>query len=787
MGVKRFETKVIFFQKLFSGITATPYSTKSFTAFNPRQIRETMAIALIEKHAIRYQVLFSNAAEKGINNWSRKNSDLRTSDGFDFLMKKLFFEIKAHPSTRKNYSKAHNLLHKLRTQVRPENMPQEEWEKTRLTENKVLSQIRRILRSGLSPKKAKTGVHVLNSQHGLVIKAYDRDMQAMIKEKEIATEFPFYELVRMEKPFDKHPFSKYLSPYKRLVERKKKNYLNQTKHFKDLLRCDELDKCIDAFTFVHKDGKRYHLNSVQKNDIGLLLQKKFGGILNWEMGSGKTCASWAAHQLIGSNYRNTVIVGPPIAIKLTFIPFLDRQNASYRVIDSISAIDQIKEGDVVVIALTMVVKYQRFIKRFLKTIGNKALLIFDESDEITNYSSKRSRAVRSTFRKVKFKLQTTGTTTRNNIAEIYGQLELLHNNSYTFQCTAPMVYKETRLPDAGLVINSQVNANYQKPFPGRGGNQLFKSCYSPTKSTVFGISKHNQDIYNTDSLEALVGSCILTRKFNDVVGHGKYEIHTHTISQKQWEIDFYFKILEEFHELLPQFYSSTGSARKDSMLRLLRQLQTLIDACSFPQLMAKVNEAPEKGDHIIRMLSGINTRIMIGCRKKKAARLYLNLVQEQFPDRPVFFITGSKGNFKKRQLIIDQFESTENGILVCTQQSLSSSVNISRCSEVVIESLPWNLARASQFYFRTIRFDSEQKTNIHFVVYENSIEINLMALLLDKERLNDFIKTQQFRSVEEVFGDFKLNVSFLEMLIEKVKDEEGNTTIKWGKQHRQVA
>lgn len=785
MGVKKFETKVIFLQKRFEGITAKPYSTKEFADFEPAIIRETIiAPALVEKHAIRRKVLFSNAQEQGINNWSFKNPGLRTNDGFEFQIRKLFFELKTHPDTRKNYSKAHGILEKFRTQKQPADMKSEEWEQVKLTENKVLSQLKRLLSKSLNPKPVRTGLLVFKNQHGLTIKSYNKETTAFIKAKGISTSLPFHELVQEEASYlQRHPFAKHLAPFARLVAGKRNNFLNQTAHIKTFRENSAIDKQAKAFTFVHKDLQRYRLNPVQRQDVGIVLQKKFGAILNWQQGGGKTCAAYAVDSLIDhKQFTNTIIVGPPIAIEMTWGPFLNRQTKPHRVIKSISDVATIEPGDVVVIALTSVVKLQRFIKRYLRTIGYKAMLIFDESDEITNYSSKRSHAMRSVFHKVKYKLLTTGTTTRNNIAELYGQLELLHNNSYTMLCASHTIYKEVRTKEDGVQIKSFDNKRAGMPFPGRGGYQLFKSCFSPTKTTVFGIGKHNQDVYNASDLEDIIGSCILTRKFKDIVGPDKYEIHTHTINQKYWEREFYQDILEKFHELIPLFYSSTGNSRKDSMLRILRQLRTLIQACSIPQLMKANADIPRKAEKIIAIVSSMDTRVLIGCTTKKAANLYAELIKQYFPQREVFYITGENNNFKSRQAIIDLFESSENGILVCTQQSLSSSVNLPLCSEVIIESLQWNLPKLEQFYFRTIRFDSPSKSNIHFVIYEDSIEVNIMTLLMDKERLNDFIKTQQFRSVEEVFGDFKLNINFLDMLIEKIKDEDGKVQVKWGKQ-----
>lgn len=88
--------------------------------------------------------------------------------------------------------------------------------------------------------------------------------------------------------------------------------------------------------------------------------------------------------------------------------------------------------------------------------------------------------------------------------------------------------------------------------------------------------------------------------------------------------------------------------------------------------------------------------------------------------------------FKKRQSIVTEFDSTINGILVCTQQSLSSSVNIPTCNDVILESLQWNIPKMEQFYFRFIRLDSKELKDVHYVTYKDSVEQNLMALVLPK-------------------------------------------------------
>ena len=161
--------------------------------------------------------------------------------------------------------------------------------------------------------------------------------------------------------------------------------------------------------------------------------------------------------------------------------------------------------------------------------------------------------------------------------------------------------------------------------------------------------------------------------------------------------------------------------------------------------------------------------------------MYENLIRERFPDRPVFTVKGDVA-FKKRQGIVSEFDSTINGILVCTQQSLSSSVNIPSCNDVILESLQWNIPKMEQFYFRFIRLDSKELKNVHFVTYKDSVEQNLMALVLTKERLNEFIKTGEVKEQSEIFEEFDVTMSVIDSLLVRERDSEGKIHISWGSQ-----
>jgi hypothetical protein len=324
------------------------------------------------------------------------------------------------------------------------------------------------------------------------------------------------------------------------------------------------------------------------------------------------------------------------------------------------------------------------------------------------------------------------------------------------------------------------------PFPaGRKGAALFKASFCPQKNTVLGIQKEEQDICNAHILKEIIVKTIVTRKFEEIVGEKKYSIHTHTIDQTPQEQALYQLILQEFNAICYTYYNSTGNSRKEAALRLIRQVMLLIKATSVPHLMDHYqgNNRPAKYQFIREMVSTwSNELVTIGCVFREAARDYAAYLQRAFPQRTVFYIDGTLTIVVRKKILL-AFKASRNGILVCTQQSLKSSVNIPYCNKCIIEALQWNIPKISQFYFRFIRFDSLRHTEVHFVNYTYSIELNLLALLMKKEKLNDFIKTTNESTSEAVYASYGIDPSILDSLIEKFYDQDGAPHLHWGKQH----
>lgn len=158
---------------------------------------------------------------------------------------------------------------------------------------------------------------------------------------------------------------------------------------------------------------------------------------------------------------------------------------------------------------------------------------------------------------------------------------------------------------------------------------------------------------------------------------------------------------------------------------------------------------------------------------EKAIRMYL-------PERPLFIVTGEM-SFAQRRNLKQTLQESRNGILLCTQQSLPSSVNFEFVDKVIIPELHYNNAQMSQFYFRFIRYTSENQKEIYFITYAGTLESNLMRMILAKEKLNRFMKGED-ADMDSVYEKFGVDYDLMSMLMRKEEDEEGRLCIRWGKQ-----
>lgn len=554
----------------------------------------------------------------------------------------------------------------------------------------------------------------------------------------------------------------------------------QIKPFSELQPTEEIKEYVKTFTFKNSIGK-FSLNEIQQKDVSKLISKKYAA-LNSEQGTGKTAMSFAVCE-----YRETklnIILAPALAINTTWKDHLTLNEKSFKIIKREKDIDfKVDYWLFSYSSLSIRERLPKILKKQLRRISNNVQLVCDESDELSNRSSKRYKATRTAFKNCRYKLLTTGTMTRNNVSELYPQLELLYNNSSDLLDHCSMVYTEEKAKTGESTILSKENENEGKTFNGYHGFEQFKRCFSPTKSTVLGIKKHTQDVYNYEQLTKIINYTSIIRTFKEVAGD-KYQIKHLTIEPSFEEKTLQETVLKEFQQIVYKYYNNTGNTRKESALRIIRQLQLLIKSCSIPQTFEHyTGKGCTKLSRIMKLVREKNEKTLIGCTTIKAAQIYRDAAKKAF-DRPVYLITGAT-SFKRRKKILEEFEETTNGIVICTQQSLKSSINIPSCNLVICESIQWNLPKMSQFYFRCIRFNSKENTTIYFVTYSNTIEDNLLGLLMTKEKINKSIKLES-NSIEEVFNEFDIDLSTFDNMMCKTyeKDKDGNkrVNISWGKQ-----
>lgn len=782
LGVSSFPTKIMFWQKrLDTDEQAHPYGLNTANWFNLTNMDDTEAILEIVQGEI-----IAPAKEKARSNRARiKMSSLAENSGsFEYEVRKMLFHIKKNPKLVDKYVKCREYLYKFQHQEQPKDMKYEEWAKVRITEAKVLAYLRRVIRSQ-NKKPSMDVVRVVKQDYNLVYKGYSQKSRNSIP-ADLKQPVPLHQLASGQADVEAY------SKYARLIRRKQRDYERETMPFAEMTEQSDIARYLDEFAIYDAENEEWiRPNDTQKHDLNLILQKHYH-LLQWEQGGGKTLAGIITG-LYRMNYqgaRNVWVVSSAISIKNNWDLVLPNYSINslpiqYRMIRRLSDLDAVQDGEFVIITLNMVSKYQKQIKRHIRQRNQKVCLVFDESDEITNPDSKRTKAMLSCFRRVRFKLEMTGTITRNNIAESAPQLELIYNNSYNMLSWAESLYWYEKSSDGEEFLNFSNNPYYGRPIPAyKPGYSLFAESHLPEKITVFGVGKKNQDIFNADALDRLLSYSVITRTFAEITGREIRRIHQTVVSFSSAEVEVYKKAVEEFYSMRQRYFALTGNSRKDSMMALIQQITLLLRISAAPNTVDEYNSEsePVKIRKVCDMLADWPDEVaVVGVRHKIVVKAYAEAIRQRFPDRQLFVVTGSTTTLAGRRKLKKTLKESGNGILLCTQQCLPSSVNFEFVNKIIIPELHFNNARMSQFYMRFVRFTSTEWKDIYFVTYSGSIESNQMQMVLAKEKLNLFMKGQDV-DLDEIYTRFGVDYDLMGLLMSRDMDKDGNFRISWGEQ-----
>lgn len=326
----------------------------------------------------------------------------------------------------------------------------------------------------------------------------------------------------------------------------------------------------------------------------------------------------------------------------------------------------------------------------------------------------------------------------------------------------------------------ETNPWYGQPIPAyRRGYTLFANSHLPEKITVFGVGQRTQDIYNADILRDILAKTVITRTFEEVTGKDIKRIHQEPIPFSAEEKAVWVQAVKEFHTMRQKYFTSTNNARKDAMLRIIQQITLLLRISAAPNTVSEYSgELPGKLRRTIQLTGSWAEEIVaIGVRHTVVLDAYAAALREAFPNRPLFIVTGATTTFAKRRALRQTLRESGNGILLCTQQSLPSSVNFEFVNKVIIPELHYNNSRMSQFYMRFIRFNSVDWKDIYFLTYAQSIESNLMQMILAKEKLNLFMKGDE-AEMDDIYERFGVDYDLTSLLLYRDIDEDGHFSIR---------
>ena len=597
----------------------------------------------------------------------------------------------------------------------------------------------------------------------------------------MSQQIPVYEAVLEYEP-ERFP------GYERLLRKKRREYDKQNMDFATMPEDARIADWLSAFSLWDAENEEtIHLNDIQRHDLNLILQKRYG-LLQWEQGSGKTLAGIAAglYRMEHQHMHSTWVVSSAISIRNNWDVVLPNYGLSYVFVQRLADLEKIRPGDFVLLTLNKVCQYRKQLRHWIRLFGQKIQLVLDESDEITNPDSIRTKSSLSCFRRCRSKLLTTGTSTRNNISEFAPQLEMLYNNSINMISWCDILYRYERgtSQEHGILTENN-NPYYRQPIPAyKKGYRLFAASHLPEKITVFGVGQRTQDIFNAEVLSDILCKTVITRTFEEVSGKDIKHIHQIALRFAPDEKAVYQTAIDEFCSMRQNYFKSTGNSRKDSMMKLIQQIVLLLRISAAPDtVMEYRSDTPVKVMAALELAANWPDEVVaIGVRHKAVLDSYAKAIQEYLPERPLFIVTGSTTTFAKRRALRKTLRESKNGILLCTQQSLPSSVNFEFVNKIIIPELHYNNSGMSQFYFRFIRYTSTEDKDIYFLTYAGSLESNLMQMVLVKEKLNLFMKGQD-TDLNAIYERFDVNYDLLSLLMYQEQDEKGVFRIRWGEQN----
>lgn len=774
LGVRNFPTKLLVLQKRAKALKKIGYSDELVRLEKSEDVYQQHVkpvMEILRKRGPEF-MLEDNRSRTVETEKKRKEEQL-------------LYQIRIHPRTSHKYMECKNLLHKYYTQKKPEGMKWEKWERQRLHYRPVMKEIRSVLR--LQNHVEVDKVELVMNDDRIYHKAYSRKMQEEANERN--REMDMQRITQIV-AFGSAEDTARCGPYRRLMEKKQREHRHQVIPYKDMELDPEIGEWLQHWELRDKWGENLvKLSDRQLDDTNLTLQKRYS-YLQWSQGAGKTVSGTAQgmYRLAHGQTEYVFVVSSAISIETTWAPFLEKYQIPHKVVRCRADLRRVYPGDFVLITLGRTKNYKRQIKFIVKLAKRRLFLIYDEAQnssalEANEEVGKLTKATLDCFRALRYKLLMSGTSINNNVIESYPQLYLLYNASVNMLCMAKRLYSWN---EDDQCYDDSPNDRYGEPYPPYvEGLSYFRHSHLPEKLTVFGVVQRRQDILNAYELRKIISYTMLTRTFEEVTGK-KLEVRQELrATMKAAEESLYDVALKKFYLLENEYFKSTNmSERKQAQARIIAQIKIMLRICTCAPVFKDYHGdiVTGKMEAVFEKIAEIpNKRVAIGVRQNNIVRAYAKACRERFPGRPVFTVTGSDYTpEQRRNLIYGRFEDYDNAILICTQQSLSESISIDSVDYCFLCELHWNNSKMSQFYFRFIRYTSTRLKYIYYVNYADSIETNLIFLLVAKERMLRFLKGQDI-TFEDLFAEMGFELEEHQGAVIRVRTEDG-PELHWGQQ-----
>ena len=775
LGVRNFPTKLLILQRQAKVIENVPY--------NPDVVDEKNS-GCVYRHFV--QPVLDATRKRAPEIQLQINREARANDETKRKESALLYQIKSHPRTSSRYLECKHYLHQYYTQKKPFRMSEKEWDRVRLRYKPVMDKIRSILCAQNKVEVDK--VALVKNDSRIYYKAYSPKMQP--KADALNDEMQMQRITQIV-PFGGDVDMRKCGPYEKLMRKKQRVYRLQTTQFSDMKEDPTIRQWLENWELADKWGnQRKKLNAEQLHDTNLCLQKNYS-YLHWSQGAGKTVSGVAQgmYRLAHGHTDYVIVASSAISIETTWAPFLATYRIPHKVIRKRADLRKVFPGDFILITLGRIKNYKKQIQKIVKLASRKLMLIYDEAQNSSALDEsedvgKLTKATLACFRSLKYKLLLSGTSINNNVIEAYPQLYMLYNASANMLCMARWLYYFSEESQDYVPFD---NDRFARPYPPYvDGLYYFKHSHLPERLTVFGVVQRRQDIVNAEELREIIGYTMITRTFREVTGKNLERRRELRAVMTQAELDIYEVAVKQFDRLMSEYFKSLNmSARKLAQAKIIAQIKIMLRICTCATVMRDYEGSPITGK-LQAIFSKIEQspgkRIAIGVRQNNIVRAYAAAVRQYFPGRPVFVVTGSELQpHQRRDLIYGRFEDFEDSILICTQQSLSESISIDSVDICFISEFHWNDSRMAQFYYRFIRYTSTREKYIWYVNYPDSIETNLIYLLVAKERMLRFLKGQDI-SFEDLFAEMGFDLEHHQGAVFKGYDEEGHPQLYWGQQ-----